>query len=213
MSNKEHLRAEAIEEVHQSIRRTSPYLERPLNKHLHQAWVFDLLQKVAKEREQFTVVDAGCGIGLLGAYLLNLTNITYIGVDRVEKFLEAGRELFRKLGHPSNFLCCNIYIDELPKADVFIFLGYEDEFTYYQRLYNICKKYNEIMISITGREMWEYTKSIRKNPPLNFISEKEFENIFSKDFLIREKKKIKRGRVLYWLQNSEIQEFENDIRF
>lgn len=203
MNNKKYLSTEVIEEVHQSIRNTSPYLERPLNKHLHQAWVFDLLQKVAKEREQVIVVDAGCGIGLLGAYLLNLTNITYIGVDMVEKFLEAGRELFRKLGHPSNLLCCDIYIDEPPKADVFIFLGYEDEFTDYQRLYDICKKYNEIMISIAGREMWEYTKSIRKYPPLNFISEKDFEDLFLRDFLIREKKKIKRGRVLYWLQKSE----------
>jgi len=154
MSNKKHLSVEMIEEVHQSIRNTSPYLERSLNKHLHQAWVLDLLQKIAKERKQTTVVDVGCGIGLLGAYLLNLTNITYIGVDRVERYLEAGRKLFRKLGHyPSNLLCRNVYSDKLPKADILIFLGYEDEFTDYQRLYNICKEYNEIMISIAGRGM------------------------------------------------------------
>jgi len=190
MDNKKHLSIEKIEEVHQLIRNTSPYLERPLNKHLHQVWVLDLLQKVAKERKQTTVVDAGCGIGLLGAYLLNLTNIMYIGVDRVEKYLEAGREMFRKLGHyPSNLLCRNIYSDKLPKADVLIFLGYEDDFTDYQQLYNVCKKYDEIMISIVGREMWEYTESIGTNPSFNFISEEDFEVIFLRGFLVKEKKK------------------------
>lgn len=198
---------EKIETAQEQISdQITPYLRRSLKEHKHQVWALNILEKMAEEKKKFTVIDIGCGIGLLGAYLLSMSfNAHYIGVDKEEKFLQAGRELFLRLSYWPQLYKRDFYKDSLPMADIAVFMGCEDQLTgNYAEIFNIINHYDDILISIVGYDMWEYTKVIKTSYPFAFVPEDTFEKIFCTEYFIKEKETIQRGRVLYWLQRRSI---------
>lgn len=198
-----------IKRVHQSMEGMTSYLARSIEEHLHLKWVYDRLRCfLCVHGDKFHIVlDMGCGIGLLGAYLMCLKNVGYIGVDKEIKFLKIGGEMFERLGFvPGSYAFVRKDIRKdltSPVTDIFTFTGYEDEFGDYQRLYEVCLGYKDVFLSIIGREMWEHTIKVGCDPPFQFISEREFETIFREGFSLVEKFQFPGGRVMYWLRGKD----------
>lgn len=197
-----------IKRIHQSMEGMSPYLARPVREHLHLRWAYNRLWHLFHSNKDrfYTILDMGCGIGLLGAYLMRLRNITYIGTTKRRKGLQIGKAMFSRLNcDPDYYMFIQKNIEEgssssFPRADVFVFMGYEDEFGDYQRLYEVSLGYREVFLSIISSEMKEYTIRVGCDPPFYFIPEGDFKSIFQESFILIEKLWFPRGRIVYRLR-------------
>jgi hypothetical protein len=193
--------SKALEITDRTYNLTS-YLSHSLKDLPHQVEARSCLHKMVKEnyRKLYTIVDAACGIGLLGAYLLDFNNVKYIGVDINSKFIEAGKHFFNLLGYQPQLIVSDLY-NSLPEGNVLVHLGYEDcDDVDYEKLYSIANNYNDVLITITGKDMYEEAKT--RDKFYNFISEEDFENVFLKSFEIVKKVCIPKKRVFYWLRRS-----------
>jgi SAM-dependent methyltransferase len=158
-----------------------------------------IITERAKERyrKMIRIVDAGCGIGLLGAYLLHYNNLKYTGFDVSPEFIEIGQEFFELQGYCPKLYVADIY-EHQPKGDILAFLGYEDCDTDYDRLLEICTKYPEVLITIVSRSMHDAAEERGKH--YYYIGEKEFEDKFGKAFNVVEKIVFRGKRTLYHLE-------------
>lgn len=192
---------EEIRLIHKSMKsELTPYLGMPINEQYHLFWTLQLIEEellAGRYRELVTIVDAGCGIGLLGAYLLGFHNVKYVGYDMEKKFVEQGRAFFHALGCTPDLRVANFY-QYHPPGDILCFLGYEDCEVNYPRIYEICRQYPEVFITITGRAMMEYARKRGKH--YAYISEKYFEEIFSEDFDVARRFRRDGKRTLYHLK-------------
>jgi hypothetical protein len=175
---------------------TTPYLKQHLEKIGHMSYFMPLLKQIVNQRYKklIRLVDVGCGIGLLGAHLLEYNNVKYFGVDVEPDFINTGKQLFESLGYGCPLYCGDVYKDELPDGDILVMLAYEDCPTDYYKLHEVLSKYDEILITIISKKRFEEGK--KRGKKYWYIDPGEFEKIF-KDYKII--KKIEKSRILYWL--------------
>lgn len=148
-------------------------------------------------RKLTTIVDAGCGFGLLGAYLMHRHNVKYIGIDVESEFINIGDTFFEKLGLAPTLRVGNLY-NGLPKGDILVHLAYEDCEVDYGQLLGICKDFPYIIITIISQEKLEAAKE--KGKQYAFIAQDEFEKIYGEFFHILVTLKQTKGRILYCLK-------------
>lgn len=177
----------------------TPYLSASIERTPSQRIALDFITKIATERyrQLINVVDVACGIGLLGAYLQKFNNIRYTGIDYESKFIESGKELFRLLGYAPKLICGNMYGD-IPDADIIIALAFDDCPTDWVKLYDLYKKYNEVIISIPGEQMLINAK--KKGKKYYPIDRSTFEKMWSNTHDIVESIDLKNSRVFYWFK-------------
>lgn len=189
---------EVLEETGEKFN-LSTYLRHPLELIPHQTEARKLLSQFFTKNydKMYTVVDVACGIGLLGTSLLKFHNVKYIGVDMTERFIRAGKYLFNELGYAPQLIVSDFF-EYTPDGDIMILLGYEDCPIDYNKIHDIACKFEDVMITIVGREMFEFAKTYGKE--YNFISEEDFESIMLGDFSIVKKICIPKKRVFYWLR-------------
>jgi SAM-dependent methyltransferase len=137
--------------AHKSIHgEITSYLQKPLEQHWQQLVVASLLNQVATRHfaEKFTIVDVGCGVGLLGTALIDLNNVRYIGVDLVPEYVEAGKKMFELMGYAPTLICQDLYgVDPLPDGDIFVLMAYEDDPVYWDLLPGVIEKYENVFIT------------------------------------------------------------------
>jgi hypothetical protein len=160
-------------------------------------WLDQLI--VNRHKELLEIVDIGGGIGILGAYIRKYLNVKYTGVDIEKDFIDAGKEMFKYLHLSPNLICSNLY-EYCPKGNVLVFLAYEDCWTDYQQLYDVCKNFDQIIITITAVGRFEDGK--RRNKKYWYIPFSGFEEIFCQEgeFDIKSHKHFVNDRHLYWLK-------------
>jgi len=182
--------------------RLTPYLatEAVLLPHLDEAiaWLQDLL--AANYRRFFRVLDAGCGIGLLGAHLMHLNNVKYMGFDTSSKYISLAQELMNRIGYAPFLFQADIFSDPLPDADVLVYLGAEDCPCDYGELLDVVSSYEYVLLTVMSKEGWLAAKSRGKE--YIYIEEEDFDTKIRKDFQILAKSRAK--RILYILKNKEM---------
>ena len=179
----------------------TPYLKTPMSElpHLYEAHRIIATRARERYREAIRVIDAGCGIGLLGAYLVHYNNLKYTGFDIEPKFVHAGQVFFDLQGYCPKLYAANIY-DHQPEGDILAFLGYEDCDTDYDELFGICLKYPEVLVTIVSESMRDRAKDRGKQ--YEYIGEEAFEAKFKKAFDVIEKIPVPDKRTLYYLKRS-----------
>ncbi len=143
------------------------------------------------------MIDAGCGIGLLGAYLVHYNNLKYTGFDIEPEFIHAGQVFFNLQGYCPKLYTANIY-EHQPDGDILVFLAYEDCNPDYDELFSVCQKYPEVLITIVGESMLDRAEDRGKQ--YEYIGEEVFETKFKKAFDVVEKMPVLNKRTLYHLQ-------------
>ncbi len=202
MGQPRHPSGEVISFVQRTMaKELTPYLATDIifNPHLNDLVVHLSEMFKTDYRRHYTVLDAGCGIGLVGAYIMRYNNCSYIGVDIEEKFIKQARDFLGKLGYYPELRVADVFSDELPHADVFIFTGAEDCPCDYGKLLTISERYEHVFLTIMAKEAWEAAKQRGKN--YVYISEEDFERVFAKKFDIVLKSKA--NRVLYHLKRKK----------
>jgi hypothetical protein len=194
-----HPHSNFITSMQQALQGTiTPYLAFPkeLQPHLDEVslWLEDYL--TSRYRDVVRVLDAGCGIGLLGAHLMRFNNLRYEGFDIEPRWIEAGRAFMASLGYAPNLFVGNLFADPLPEADVLVFLAAEDCPCDYPRLYEVALGYPNFIVSIIGEEM--YRRNLDEGKWRVYIGEECFEELFGEGFDIVEKSAHK--RITYWLR-------------
>jgi hypothetical protein len=173
---------------------TKPHLTAALN-------CVDQIVK-SQHKELIRVVDVGGGIGILGAYLNKYNNLKYTCIDIEQKFIEAGREFFNSMHLSPNLICADLY-KNCPEGDVLILLAYEDCWTDYKQLYDVCKNFKQVIVTITGDDMIAEAKT--RNKKYWHIPFTEFEHLFCTEgnFNIKFKDYFKNKRHFYWLTKTK----------
>lgn len=133
-------------------------------------------------RKLIRVIDAGCGVGYLGLGLQELHNVKYVGMDTEQRFLDVATDYYADLGYEPDFIQGNLY-EKQPRGDCLVFLGYEDCYTDYDDLLEVCKQYSEVFISIITEH--RYKEALERNKSYYYIERQEFEKKYLCYFTIK----------------------------
>lgn len=179
----------------------TPYLKTPMSElpHLYEAHRIIAIRARQRYREMIRVIDAGCGIGLLGAYLVHYNNLKYTGFDLEPEFIHAGQVFFDLQGYCPKLYAANIY-EHQPDGDILVFLAYEDCDTDYDEIFRICLKYPEVLVTIVSESMRD--RAEKRGKQYEYIGEEAFEAKFKKAFDVVGKLIVPNKRTLYYLRRS-----------
>ena len=196
---------EDIDRAQKSIGHITTYFSNGLANIPTLVYANNILNKIVNKRYRSKVVilDAGCGIGLLGAPLMLSNNVKYIGLDIEEKFITAGRRMFDYLGYEPQMIVGDIFKTQ-PKADVFVFLAYEDCPIDYDKLLKLIKEnYKTVVMTIVTENRYEIAK--KKGKKYWYIPEEKFESVMLEEYKIISKILFddpkNGGRILYWMES------------
>lgn len=179
-----------------------PYFSTHVRNKFYLSYTLRVLNDILNHeyRKLIRIVDAGCGFGLLGAYLMWRHNAKYIGIDLEQKFINVGHEFYRSLGYAADLRVDDLYSTDI-RGDVLVHLAYEDCEVDYDYLLSICKNYSWVIITIVSKEMLESAK--RRGKDYVYIDHEKFERTYGQFFEIPFKARAEGGRILYCLRQKK----------
>lgn len=166
------------------------------NTHLWQ--VYNIIEHIARDnyRQYLRMVDAGCAVGLLGMYAMGINNLKYIGFDIEQEFIEVGREMYDAFGYSPDLRVNDLYDGEDIDGEIFVLAAAEDLPMDYDKIYEIAKKYEHVVMTIVTKDRYEEAKA--KGKKYWYIDDLQFQEKFGKAFTLTSRYEIN-NRILYHL--------------
>jgi len=152
-------------------------------------------------RKLVRVLDVGCGIGQLGIPLMHFNNIKYTGIDIDPNFIDNGNKVSEYMNYGLDLRVGDVYDPKFNHpADIFVMLATDDCYTDYHKLYEICKNYDNVIITTPTEELYSVSKI--KGKHYYYIDPLEFLGIFGEMFNVI-RNNIIRSRHFYWLRKKK----------
>lgn len=180
-------------------KRLTTYLHQWIEGMGHLAKAQEIILRIAVDnyRKLITVVDAGCGTGLLGMYLTEANNLKYIGVDLEPEFINVGKDMFNALGYAPHLFVKDIFDGKHIPGDIFVFLAAEDCPVNYPTLYELCLNYKDVILTTVTDH--RYREAKKKGKKYWYISVNKFKELFLAGFNLK-LHAAANNRNLYWLE-------------